>query len=117
MTASLAKDVIGKPKVGYVMKSFMNAIALIREYGNKKYPEGGTDNWRIVNKDEYYHALRRHVDSMCDAYFNTRSRETVLDAESGMPHSWHAATNLMFLIELDEEMRISLSDKEIDKRR
>jgi hypothetical protein len=110
-----AKDVQGKPKVGYVLKSLMNAIAKVREYGNSKYPDGGVDNWRLVNIDEYYHALRRHVDSMCDAHFNTKSRESTIDAESKMPHAWHAATNVMFIIELLEELEAtnSLPKKEL----
>ena len=109
----VAKDVRGKPKVGYVMKSLMNAIAKVREYGNNKYPDGGTDNWRSVDMDDYFHALRRHVDSMCDARFNTKSRESVNDTESDMPHAWHAVTNLMFIIELMEQEANSLYSNEL----
>ena len=111
----VAKDVRGKPKVGYVLKSLINAIAKVREYGNNKYPDGGSDNWRLVDEDHYYHALRRHVDSMCDAHFNTKSRETVIDSESGLPHAWHAACNVMFIIELLEESEAakSLPKKEL----
>ena len=107
-----AKDVQGKPLVGYVLKSLTDAIARVREYGNNKYPEGGSDNWRLVDTDHYYHALKRHVDAMCDARFNTKSREAVLDPESGLSHASHAATNLMFIIELLN----SLPDKEIQTK-
>jgi len=109
----VAKDVRGKPKVGYVLKSLSNAIGKTREYGFTKYKEGGTDNWRNVEVDDIYHALKRHVDSMMDARFNTKSRETVLDSESGMPHAWHAATNLMFIIELLDQEANFLSDKKL----
>ena len=98
-TETKTKDTNGKPRLGYVYKSLMNAIAKVREYGNKKYPEGGPDNWTKVEPDEYYHALMRHVAAMCDAKFNPLTKESPIDPESGMPHSWHAAVNLMFIIE------------------
>ena len=109
---STAKDIVGKPLDGLVTKSLIDAIARVREYGINKYPKGGRENWRSVDQDFWYHALMRHVSAMCDAWFNSRSKETLIDAESGLSHAAHAAANLMFIIEL---MDNSLPNKELGK--
>lgn len=97
------KDTKDKPRLGYVYRSFLNAVTVVREFGAKKYQNHNT--WRQVPMDDYYHALMRHVSAMMDARFNPESRETLIDAESGIRHAAHAACDLMYIIE--EEGSIS----------
>ena len=115
--SGIGKDARGKSPFGYVYKSMMKAIADVRAYGNAKYAEGGDENWRVVPEDEWYHALSRHVACMMDARFNSRTRESEMDNESGLKHAAHAATNLMFIIELLELRAKSISDKELRSKR
>ena len=114
--SGIGKDARGKSPFGYVFKSMMKAIADVRAYGNAKYEEGGEENWRVVPENEWYHALARHVSCMMDARFNSKSRESMVDAESGLLHAAHAAANLMFIIELLEEKGNSLSGKDLVTR-
>ena len=90
-----AKADDGKLKPTLVPSSLIRAVAAIRSYGNKKYPEGGSDNWRCVEKERYRDALYRHW----LAYLDDPSG---LDKESGLPHLWHLACNVAFLIELED---------------
>ena len=50
-------------------------------------------SWKKVEKQRYIAAAMRHFEAYRKGEF--------IDAESGMPHLWHCACNLMFLIELD----------------
>jgi len=96
------KDTKDKPRLGYVYRSFLNAVTAVREFGAKKYQNPNT--WRQVPMDDYYHALMRHVSAMMDARFNPESRETLIDAESGIRHAAHAACNLMYIIEEEDSI-------------
>lgn len=84
-----------KCRLDLVEPSLIEAVGWIRTFGIKKYPEvygyKKLEPWRIMG------ALLRHI----NAY---RSGEKV-DAESGYSHLWHAACNLMFLIELERESK------------
>lgn len=84
-----------KCRMDLVEPSLMEAVGWIRTYGIQKYPEvygyKKLEPWRIMG------ALLRHI----NAY---RSGEKV-DAESGYSHLWHAACNLMFLIEMERESK------------
>lgn len=93
------KDVKGKPRLGFIYRSFLDEISKVREFGAHKYKNHNT--WRNVNIDDYYHAVMRHVTAMCDARFNPESRETLDDAESGLRHAAHAACNLMYIVEAE----------------
>ncbi len=86
-----AKADRGKPRPTLVPVSLIDAVAEIREYGCEKYR--APENWRQVEPQRYRDALYRHW----LAYL----RGEKLDAESGMPHLWHLATNAAFLIELE----------------
>ena len=86
-----AKADQGKVRPTLVPTSLVLAVAAIREYGCKKYHD--PDNWRRVEPQRYRDALYRHL----LAYF--AGEET--DEESGLPHLWHAACNIAFLIELE----------------
>lgn len=73
----------------------IEAIRAIREtrlYGIQKYKD--PENWRSVDIQRYRAALVRHTMS----YFDDPQG---VDEESGLPHLWHAITNLAFICELE----------------
>ena len=88
----------GKIRPTLVPVSVIRAIAAIREYGVKKYldPDGNEkiENWRGVEPQRYRDAAYRHW----LAYLNGEKD----DNESGLPHLWHLACNIAFLIELEK---------------
>ena len=83
----------GKLRLTLVPPSLVRAVAQIREYGCKKYHD--PENWRQVEPRRYRDALYRHM----LAYFDGEKN----DEESGLPHLWHAACNIAFLIEMERE--------------
>lgn len=91
----LIKADMGKAKVSLVPSAIIFAIARIREYGNNKYPDGGPNNWMLVEKERYRDAMYRHL----LAYIEDPEG---VDAESGLPHLWHLACNVAFLCELEK---------------
>lgn len=96
MTNQKIKADAGKPKLTLVPQRIIYAIAAIREYGNRKYPEGGPDNWKEVEPERYRDAAFRHLLAyIVDPYG--------MDPESGLPHLWHLACNIAFLCELEKE--------------
>lgn len=86
-----AKADAGKPRPTLVPVSLIRAVTAIREYGCAKYHD--PDNWRKVEPQRYRDALYRHW----LAYIDGEER----DEESGMPHLWHVACNVAFLIEME----------------
>lgn len=81
----------GKPKMSFVARSLLTAIAYIMEPGAVKY---GRDNWRGgMDWSRPYDALLRHLTSWWDG--------ESADLETGKSHLWHAACELMFLIEYE----------------
>ena len=82
----------GKLKAG-VLKDFSLALAAVAEvgtFGANKYTRGG---WQSVPNgiERYDDAFWRHL---------LEERHEPVDAESGMPHEWHLAWNLLATIEL-----------------
>ena len=51
MNDQKVKSDSGKPKLTLVPRRIIFDIARVREYGNDKYPEGGPDNWKQVEKE------------------------------------------------------------------
>ena len=90
----MVKADAGKLQITLVPRQIIRDIAAVRMYGNKKYPTGGSDNWKQVEPERYRDALMRHVLAYLD---DPESK----DEESGLPHLWHAACNLAFLCELE----------------
>ena len=88
-----AKADAGKPRPTLCPVSLINAVTDIREYGCRKYHD--PENWRKVEPQRYRDALYRHW----LAYLGGART----DEESGLPHLWHMACNLAFLIELEGE--------------
>jgi hypothetical protein len=81
----------GKPQLGLISTAFMWGIAVILTSGVKKY---GAHNWRAgMDWNRPYDALQRHLTAWWDGE-NT-------DAETGKSHLWHAACELMFLVEYE----------------
>lgn len=92
-----AKADAGKARLSLVPFEIAYCIARVREYGTIKYHD--PNNWKRVEPSRYVDALLRHTLAFAE---DNQS----LDAESGLPHLWHAACNLAFLCEmLKEEYR------------
>lgn len=86
----------GKPRLTLVPLQIIFDIARVREYGVKKYSEGGVDNWKNVEVERYRDAMFRHL----VAYIQDPHG---VDEESGLSHLAHLATNVAFLCELEKE--------------
>lgn len=89
-----AKADQGKPRLTLVPPELIYAVAAVREYGCRKY--GDPDNWRRVSAERYRDALYRHF---LDYLRDPKGR----DAESGLKHLWHIATNVAFLCAMEME--------------
>lgn len=87
-----AKQDAGKLQLTLVPTQIIRDIAEVRMYGNKKY--GLSDNWKNVSPQRYRDAFFRHWLAYIDD-------PKGLDAESGLPHLWHAACNMAFLCEME----------------
>lgn len=86
-----AKADAGKLRPTLVPVSLITAVAAIREYGCKKYSD--PDNWKRVEPQRYRDALYRHWLAYLEGEY--------YDPESKMPHLWHIACNVAFLIEME----------------
>jgi hypothetical protein len=91
-----AKADAGKPRLSLVPSEVIRAIAVVREYGNRKY--GSPDNWRRVSVERYRDAAYRHLLDYIDD-------PASVDPESGLPHLWHLACNIAFLCEIEKPER------------
>ena len=92
-----AKADAGKPRLTLCPTSAIRAITEIREYGTRKYGDPG--NWKKVEPQRYRDAAYRHWLAYLDG--------EKVDKESGLPHLWHCACNLAFLIEMEEDVEES----------
>lgn len=89
-----------KRRLDLVPSSLTNAVARILEFGAKKY---GDNNWKKgLVWSRVYAALQRHLTDFWDG--------NDLDSESALPHLYHAACNVAFLIEFYEK-RKDLDDR------
>ena len=93
-----AKADAGKPQLTLVPRKIIWAIARVREYGCKKYPEGGVDNWKQVEKERYRDAMMRHMLQYLDD-------PDGVDEESGIKHLHHLACNVAFLCEMEQDSK------------
>lgn len=96
MSNQTAKSDAGKLELTLVPPELIEAVAVVRMYGNMKYPDGGPNNWRGVEIDRYKNALFRHLLEYLRAPYG-------LDVESGLPALYHAACNIAFLLALEVE--------------
>lgn len=88
-----AKADSGKIRPTLVPASLVMAVANVREYGCKKYHD--PENWKRVEPQRYLDALYRHL----LAYLSGEKN----DKESGLPHLWHMACNIAFLVDLERK--------------
>lgn len=84
----------GKLRLALVPPELIEGVGAVRTFGVQKY--GDSECWKKVEPYRYKDALMRHI---CEYLKNPKS----VDEESGLPHSWHAACNLAFLIALEAE--------------
>jgi len=89
-----AKQDAGKPRLSLVPPQILYEIEKVRRYGCGKYPDGGVDNWRLVEPQRYFEAYLRHT---VKAWMNG---PLARDPESGLMHIAHAACNLAFYFTL-----------------
>lgn len=89
-----AKRDEGKLQLSLVPTEIIRAITKIRMFGCEKY--GDPDNWKKVEKQRYVDAAYRHWLAYIDNPYST-------DDESGLPHIWHCACNLAFIIALEDK--------------
>ncbi len=79
----------GKAPLSILPFEALEAIAKIMEYGAKEYT---CDNWKKCKPEE----VRRYIDAALRHIYQSIS-DGELDKESGFPHIYHAASNLIFL--------------------
>lgn len=96
MNDQTAKADHGKTRLTLVPTGIIRAIARVREYGTDKY--GDPENWKRVEPERYKDAAFRHFLAYLDDPFS-------VDEESGLPHLWHLACNIAFLIQLGGDRR------------
>jgi len=95
--SKFTKKDIGKPMVSLVEPSFVLGMAEVLTYGAQKYE---IDNWKnATNKD-----IRRIKDSLL-RHTLAYTSGILIDEETHLSHSYHAACNLMFLNYLLEKRR------------
>lgn len=90
----------GKPRPTLVPVSLIEAVTAVREYGCAKYID--PENWKTVEPQRYKDALYRH--------WIKYLKGNACDEESGLPHLWHIACNVAFLIDLEEQKNESRTD-------
>ena len=83
----------GKPRLDLVQPEIIEAVGIVMTHGAEKYGEG---NYRKVEPKRYRSALMRHI---CKWLKDPHG----IDEESGLPHLYHIACNVAFLLELDKE--------------
>lgn len=75
----------------------IEAMAIVRQYGLKKYP---ADSWKEVNPKRYLDALYRHLLEVIKADDLYKK-----DEESGLLHLQHMACNLGFMLALQPKQK------------
>lgn len=98
-TQGASKDVVtdglkhdgGKSRLDIVPPELIEAVGAVMTHGLEKYGEG---SYRNVEPKRYRAALMRHICKWLKDPFGK-------DEDSGLPHLWHVACNVAFLLELD----------------
>mgnify|MGYP006923265312 CR=1 FL=1 len=92
MEDQTAKRDGGKLPLTLTPLEIIEAVAAIRQFGTEKY--GDPENWRNVSKDRYKDALFRHLVAYLREPYG-------MDYESNLPHLYHIACNVAFLLFLE----------------
>ena len=87
-----AKADAGKLELTLVPRQIIREIAKVRMYGKQKYKD--PDIWKDISPERLRNAAYRHFLSYLDDPHG-------VDEESGISHLSHLATNIAFLIELE----------------
>lgn len=92
-----------KLRYDLIPPSIETALAEVFTYGAKKYKP---NNWRKVDSpDRYVAAVMRHWNAYRKGEWLDENKYddkgNLIEKGSGMPHLWHVATNIAFLIELE----------------
>lgn len=96
------KDDAGKPRHDLIPPELPDAVAQVLAFGAAKY---GERNWeRGMNWGRPFAALMRHMWSWW--------RGEGCDQETGMPHLWHAACCISFLIAY-ENRNVGIDDRPV----
>ena len=82
-----------KLRLDVVPPEMIEAVGAVMTHGIEKYGEGSYKN---VDPKRYRAALMRHI---CKWLKNPHGK----DEDSGLPHLYHIACNVAFLLELDKE--------------
>ena len=82
----------GKPRLDLVPPEIIIAVGTVMTHGAEKYGEA---SYRSVKPYRYRAALMRHI---CKWLKDPHG----VDEDSGLPHLWHIACNVAFLLELDK---------------
>ena len=96
MNDQSAKADGGKLRLTLVPMEMVEAAAVVRMYGNEKYPDGGADNWKQVDVERFRNALFRHL-------FQYLREPYGIDRESGLPHWYHVTCNVAFITQKEIE--------------
>ena len=99
---SEGKETNGKLKISLVPMEILKAIAVVREYGNKKYKS--SENWKTVDAQEYREAMLRHIIEYNENPYSCAS-------DSGIPHLWHIACNVAFICYLERKTLVEAHEK------
>lgn len=92
----------GKLRLDLVPAEIIEAVGSVVTHGAEKYGEG---NWRKAEPKRYRAALMRHICAwLRDPYGK--------DKDSGLPHLYHIACNVAFLLALD---RGDVPDPNVEK--
>lgn len=90
----------GKPPIHLIPSEFVIGTAKVLEFGANKY---APRNWeKGMSWSRVFSALQRHL-------WAWNSGED-LDSETGMPHTWHAACCIAFLIAY-EQRKVGIDDR------
>ena len=83
----------GKPRLDLVPPEIIEAVGEVMTHGAEKYGEG---SYKRVDSKRYRAALMRHI---CKWLKSPHG----IDEDSGLPHLYHVACNVAFLLELDKK--------------
>lgn len=89
-----AKYDAGKIPLSEVPTGITWAIGAVRKYGLEKY--GDAEDWGLIEENRWADAAYRH-------FLKYLEDPESVDSESGLPHLWHLAANIAFMIELNPE--------------
>lgn len=93
------KQDAGKLPISLVPMQIVRDIALVRDYGNRKY--GDPKSWEQVAIERYLNAFGRHALYMLEDPMS-------VDDESGIEHYKHAACNLAFICHMLSKKNMTL---------